>query len=204
VTVPSTNVNSAYYLVVTPAKSLSTVSSSTRYEAEYADLFGSATVTYGTNTGYSGTYFVQGYGTASSATTEFDVTAPANGFYTVNLRYSTPNASTLQIYLNGPALQTTSLTATANANTWASKSVNMFLTAGINRIAYGALSNGSSNGVAIDYIDVTPAAGTITNYQASSTVNTLGGGAVVQTGSGAPGGDGSWIHRSRSCKLPSI
>ena len=35
----------------------------------------------------------------------------------------------------------------------------MFLTAGINRIAYGALSNGLSNGVAIDYIDVTPAAG---------------------------------------------
>ena len=64
----------------------------------------------------------------------------------------------------------------------------MFLTAGINRIAYGALSNGLSNGVAIDYIDVTPAAGTITNYQASSTINTLGGGAVVQTGSGAPGG----------------
>ena len=189
VSVPSTKTTSAYYLIVTPAKSLSSVNSTTKYEAEYADLFGTATVNYGTNTGYSGTYFVSGYGTNSNAITEFDVTAATSGFYNIDLRYSSPNASGgLDLYLNGPLLETVSLSQTANANSWADATVPVFLTAGINRIAYGALSNGTSNGVALDYINVTPTTGTITTYEATSSANTLGGTAVAQTNSSAPGG----------------
>jgi len=189
VSVPNTKATSAYYLIVTPAKSLSSVNSTTKYEAEYADLFGAATVSYGTNTGYSGTYFVQGYGTNSSAITEFDVAAATSGFYNIDLRYSSPNGSTnLDLYLNSALLETVSLSGTANANTWADKTVSVFLLAGINRIAYGALSDGTSNGVALDYINVTPGSGTITTYEASSSQNTLGGTAVAQTNSSAPGG----------------
>jgi Carbohydrate binding module (family 6) len=189
ITVPVTNTqtNSAYYLIVTPAKSLSTVNSSTKHEAEYADLFGPATAAYGANTGYSGTYFVQGYGNNNGAITEFDVEAANSGFYNVDLRYAAPDGdSSLNLYLNGPLLETVSLNGTANANTWSDKTLTMFLTGGINRIAYG--SNGSSNGVQLDYINVTATSGTVTTYEAASSNNTLGGTAVRQNNSDAPGG----------------
>jgi len=149
-------------------------------------LFGAAIISYGTNTGYSGTYFVQGYGTNSSAITEFDVDAATSGFYNVDLSYSSANGTTiLDLYLNGPLLETVSLSGIANANTWTDKTVSVFLIAGINRIAYGAISNGTSNGVALDYINVTPGSGTITSYEVSSSQYTLGGTAVAQTNSSA-------------------
>jgi hypothetical protein len=187
VSIANTQTNSAYYVVVTPAKSLSNVNSITKYEAEYADLFGPATAEYGSNTGYSGTYFVQGYGNNNSAVTEFDVQAASSGFYNIDLRYSAPNgASSLNLYLNGPELETVSLNATANANTWADKTVTVFLTGGINRIAYG--SNGSSSGVQLDYVNVTSTSGTNTTYEATATANTVAGAAERETDSSAPGG----------------
>jgi Carbohydrate binding module (family 35)/Carbohydrate binding module (family 6) len=187
VAVPNTQTNSAYYLIVTPAKSTSSVNSSSRHEAEYADLFGPATVTYGSNTGYSGTYFVQGYGNNNGAITEFDVQAPSSGFYNLDLRYSAPNGnSSLNLYLNGPELETVSLPVTENANTWSDNTVTVYLTGGINRIAYG--SNGSSEGVQLDYLNVSSTSGTATTYEATSSSNTLGGTAVRQNNSSAPGG----------------
>ena len=51
---------SAYHMIVTPNKDLSTVGSSTRYQAEYANISGSAAITYGSTGGYSGTSFVEG------------------------------------------------------------------------------------------------------------------------------------------------
>jgi hypothetical protein len=187
VSVPNTQTNSAYYLVVTPAKSLSPANHADRYEAEYADLFGPATVEYGDNTGYSGTYFVQGYGKNNNAVTEFDVQAAGSGFYSIDLRYSSPeDTSSLSLYLNGPELETISLPATENANTWSDATVTIFLTAGINRIAYG--TNGSTNAVQLDYIDVNSTSGTSTTYEATSSANTLGGTAVDQSNSDAPGG----------------
>jgi hypothetical protein len=190
VSVANTQTNSAYYVVVTPAKSLSNVNSTTKYEAEYADLFGPATVEYGSNTGYSGTYFVQGYGNNNSAITEFDVQAnPSGGFggyYNLDLRYSAPDGnSSATLYLNGSDIETVDLPATENANTWSDATVTVFLLNGINRIAYG--SNGSSNGIQLDYLNVTAASGTTTQYEATATANTLGGTAVRQNNSDAPG-----------------
>src|SRR5690606_23201764 len=79
---------SAYHMIITPNKDLSAVNNPNRYEAEYANLAGTAAVTYGSNTGYSGTYFTEGYVNSSNASTQFYVTAANNGYYDVTLRYS--------------------------------------------------------------------------------------------------------------------
>ena len=187
VSVPNTKSTSAYYLVVTPAKSTSGVNSMTKYEAEYADLFGAATITYGGNTGYTGTYFVQGYGDNNGAVTEFDVQAPNAGFYNVDLRYSSPNGNTsLNLYVNGPQLETISLSGTKDGNTWTDKTITLYLIKGVNRIAYGA--NGSSAGVQLDSINASTTGGTVTTYEAAASNNTLGGTAVRENNSNAPGG----------------
>ena len=69
-TIPLTGLKgtSAYQVILTPDTERS-VATAGRYEAEYAALGGTAKVTYGTNTGYSGTYFVEGYGASSTAST---------------------------------------------------------------------------------------------------------------------------------------
>lgn len=189
VTVPNTNPTSAYLLIVTPAKSHSNVNNVNRYEAEYADLSGAATVTYGNATGYSGTYFVQGYGTDSNAHTEFDITAPANGFYNVDLRYSSPKGpKALRLCLNGPALETILLAATSDGNTWADATARIFLNQGINRITYSALANTKSDGVQLDYIDVTAVNQPFPTYEAAATGNTVSGNAARINDSSAPGG----------------
>lgn len=189
ISVPNTNATSAYFIIVTPAKSLSNVGTAGKYEAEYADLFGTAAVTYGSATGYSGTYFVQGYGTGSNTETEFDINAANSGFYNVNLRYSSPEGNkSLQIYLNGPALETISLPGTANGNTWSNVTTTMYLTQGINRIAYGAVADSGSEGIQLDYIQVSAESGTNTTYEATASANTVGGNAERETDSTAPGG----------------
>jgi hypothetical protein len=63
----------------------------------------------------------------------------------------------------------------------------MYSTQGINRISYGALSNSESDGVQLDYIQVSSGSGTTTLYEADSSQNNLGGTAADQTGNGAPG-----------------
>jgi hypothetical protein len=190
ITVQDAQTNSAYYLVVTPATSLSKVDKANRYEAEYAELSGNATVAYGDAKGYSGTSFVGGYGNDGNATSEFDVNAPTGGYYKVTLRYASPNdPGDLELKLNGASLRTIALAGTGSSSTWTDASARLFLTAGINRIAYRAIPGKTNNGLALDYIDVTPAEGDIVTYRASSNVNTLGGAASVRQDSNAPGGD---------------
>lgn len=58
----------------------------------------------------------------------------------------------------------------------------VFLTAGINRLEVGA------TGANVDYLDVSPATGTITAYEAESSANTLGGAARVAANTAASGG----------------
>jgi hypothetical protein len=130
---------------------------------------------------------VQGYVNNNGAVTEFDVQAPNAGFYNVDLRYSSPNGNTsLNLYVNGPQLETVSLAGTNNGNTWTDNTVTLYLIKGINRIAYGA--NSSSTGVQLDYINVASTSGTVTTYEAAASNNTLGGTAVRENNSNAPGG----------------
>lgn len=185
---------SAYEVIVTPNTDLTTVSSTTRYEAEYAKVAGSARVTYGTNTGYSGTYFSEGYGASNNASTQFVVTAPSNGYYDVGLRYSAgpytgaPVNRSIRLRLNGSDLTTVALPGTANWNTWNTVTTKVFLEAGINRIDVNAYTNDNVDAINVDYIDVTPTSGTINAYEAEAPGNTLAGAAVVASNTAASGG----------------
>jgi hypothetical protein len=196
ITVPVANMKalSAYQMIVTPNKDLGPANVANRYEAEYADLTGTANVTYSTNTGYSGTYFVEGYGGTANAGTKFAVTAANDGYYNVTLRYSAgpfggaPVNRSIRVMLNGSQLSDVALPGTANWNTWNSVTVKMFLTAGINRIELQAYTLDETDAANFDYIDVIPTTGTITGYEAEATANTLSGTAVVTNNTAASGG----------------
>ncbi|NEM91861.1 carbohydrate-binding protein [Galbitalea soli] len=184
---------SAYEIILTPNTATNSIVAN-RYEAEYASLTGTAKVTYGSNTGYSGTYFVEGYGASNNAGTNFVVNAPSDGYYNVALRYSAgpysgaPTNRTTRLVLNGTATQDVALPGTANWNTWNSVTTKLYLQAGINRIGYNAFTTDDSDAINIDYIDVAATTGQIASYEAESTANTLGGTAVVSSSTGASGG----------------
>ena len=196
VTVPLTGLkgSSAYQVVVTPNTDLSTVASASRYEAEYARTDGSARISYGTNTGYSGTYFVEGYGASTTASTKFVVSAPADGYYNLGLRYSAgpytgaPTDRSVRVRLNGADLTDLALPGTANWNTWNTVTRKVFLTAGINRVDVNAYATDDRDAVNLDYLDVAATTGTVTTYEAEATGNTLAGTAVITSDTAASGG----------------
>lgn len=195
-TVPLTGLkgSSAYLAIVTPDRDLTAAGPNSRYQAEYARLDGSARVTHGTNTGYSGTYFVEGYGASANASTKFVVTVPADGYYALGLRYSAgpysgaPANRTTRIRLNGQDLTDLALPGTADWNTWNTVTTKVFLPAGINRVDVDAFAADDRDAVNLDYLDVAATTGTIATYQAESAANTLGGAAVVVSDGAASGG----------------
>jgi hypothetical protein len=196
VTVPLTGLKgtSAYHVIVTPDTDLSTAGPASRYEAEYARTDGSARITYGGNTGYTGTYFVEGYGGSTTASTKFVVTAPADGYYTVGLRYSAgpysgaPADRSVRVRLNGADLTDLALPGTATWNTWNTVSRTVFLTAGINRIDVNAYAADDRDAVNLDHLDVSPGTGTVTTYEAEADGNVRSGTAVVTSDAAASGG----------------
>ncbi|MFF4253893.1 hypothetical protein ACFY1L_22075 [Streptomyces sp. NPDC001663] len=201
ITVPVANMaaSSAYQMIVTPDTDRTVADVPTRYEAEYADLSGSARVKYAAGTGYSGTSFVDGYAGSRDASTNFVVTAPDHGYHDVTLRYSagphrgTPAARTTRVTVNGSRLTDLSLSGTANWNTWRTRTVRMFLTQGINRINYGAYTRDDRDDIAVDSIDVTPStSGVIGSYEAENPANTLSGTAVTASDTAASGGE--YVH----------
>ncbi|WP_230860650.1 CBM35 domain-containing protein [Actinoplanes aureus] len=193
ITVPLSGLkgSSAYQMIVTPDTDRTTAA---RYEAEYAALGGTARVTYGSNTGYSGTYFTEGYGASTNAATKFVVTAANDGYYNVGLRYSAgpysgaPANRSARIALNGTTLTDLALPGTADWNTWNTATARVFLKAGINRIDVSAYATDDRDAINVDYLDVTPATGTITTYQAEASGNVLSGTAVAVNDSAAEGG----------------
>ena len=115
------------------------VATSGSYEAENATLSGGAVVANDHN-GYSGTGFVAGYtdGDKGIAATAFAVTTGAAGSTPVGLRYAngTGSTMTLSVYVNGSRTLETALPATADWNTWATRTENLPLRAGANTITY--------------------------------------------------------------------
>jgi hypothetical protein len=184
----------AYHMTITPDTALSLASNADRYEAEYADISGSAKITHGDHSGYSGTGFVEGYGSNDHASTAFVVTASNNGFYNVKLRYSAgpmhsaSSTRTIQMVLNGSLRKDVSVLSTADWNTWADAEISVFLTSGINRIAFTSLTHNDSSAIHIDCIEVMPASGAIDAYEAEAVGNTLGGTATVMNDPAASGG----------------
>ncbi len=195
ITVPLTGLKgqSAYQVIVTPDKDLSAASSS-RYEAEYAAITGTAKITYGSNTGYAGTSFTEGYGASSTASTNFVVTAPADGYYNLALRYSAgpytgaPANRSIRLRVNGTDLTDVTLPGTTDWNTWNTATSKVYLPAGINRIDYHAFASDDRDAVNLDHLGVTATTGTVTAYESESTGNTLSGTAVVVSDTAASGG----------------
>jgi len=195
-TVPLTGLrgSAAYHVIITPNKDLSAAGGASRYQAEYARLDGGARVTYGSNTGYSGTYFTEGYGASSTASTKFVVTVPSDGYYNVGLRYSAgpysgaPANRSIRLRLNGADLIDLALPGTADWNTWNTATTKVFLPAGISRLEANAYAGDDRDAVNLDYVDVAAASGTITSYEAEASGNTLSGTAVRGSNSGASGG----------------
>jgi hypothetical protein len=200
-TIPLTGLkgSSAYHIILTPDKDL-TAAVTSRHEAEYAALGGSARITYGTNTGYSGTYFTEGYGASSTASTKFVVTAPADGYYNLSLRYSAgpytgaPANRSIRLRVNGSDLTDVALPGTTNWNTWNTVTTKVYLPAGISRVEYNAYATDDRDAVNLDYLDLAATSGTVTAYEAESGANTRGGTAVVVADSAATGGSHvGWI-----------
>lgn len=195
-TIPLTGLkgSSAYHVILTPNTDLTVAGPSTRYQAEYARTEGSARVTYGTNTGYSGTYFVEGYGASTNASTKFVVTVPADGYYNLGLRYSAgpysgaPANRSVRVRLNGTDLTDLALAGTADWNTWNTVTAKVFLPAGISRVDVNAYAGDDRDAVNLDHLDVAATTGTVTTYQAEAGGNTLGGTAVVVSDAAASGG----------------
>ncbi|MFD0475102.1 CBM35 domain-containing protein [Nonomuraea thailandensis] len=196
VTIPLTGLrgSSAYQVILTPNTDLSATGPASRYQAEYARTDGSARITHGGNTGYSGTSFVQGYGGSTSASTKFVTTVPSDGYYTLALRYSAgpyagaPANRSIRLRLNGSDLTDLALSGTTDWNTWNTATIKAFLPAGISRLEVNAFAADDRDAVNIDYLDVAPTTGTITTYEAESSANTLAGTARVASNSGASGG----------------
>jgi hypothetical protein len=195
ITIPLTGLKgrSAYQIVLTPNTDLSAATSA-RYEAEYARIGGTARITYGSNTGYSGTYFVEGYGASTTASTKFVVSVPADGYYNLGLRYSAgpyagaPANRSVRLRLNGADLTDVALPGTADWNTWRTATTKVFLPAGVSRVDVDAYASDDRDAVNLDYLDVVATTGTITSYEAEAAGNTLSGTAVVVSDSAASGG----------------
>ena len=90
--------------------------------------------------------------------------------------------------LNGSPLADIPVPVTGEWNTWKETSLNIFLTAGINRIGVDGLSTEFGAVVHLDYLEVAPGSGVLDTYQAEAQDNTLTGTVVVQNDELASGG----------------
>ncbi|MFI5792484.1 PQQ-dependent sugar dehydrogenase [Streptomyces sp. NPDC051677] len=130
----------------------------TDYQAEDATVSQGAVAT--NHTGYTGTGFVD-YTNIQGSYVEFTVSAAAAGTSSVTLRYAngTSTDRPLDISVDGTVVASgVSFPATADWNTWATKSVNVQLGAGSHRIrATATTANGGPN---LDRLSVAAAADT--------------------------------------------
>ena len=165
------------------------------YQAESATLSGGA-VRATDHTGSTGTGFVGGYTDANrgTASTAFSVPAATAGTYSVALRYAngTTAGMTLTLAVDGATRQI-GLPATADWDSWGTRTDAVTLSAGTHTLAY-RFGSGDSGNVNLDAITVTPPgapppAGTLEAESAE-----LAGGTRVETdhagytGSGFVGG----------------
>ncbi len=183
----------AYQMVITPNNALIAASNNmNHYEAEYADLSGSAKV-QSKHTGYSGTSYVSGYENSKNALTKFVVYADQDGYYNVGLKYSAGQVSKaednriVKMSVNQSITTDLILSGTSDWDTWNQVNTKVFLHAGINIIEYKAHSNDNSDAIYVDFIEVSPSKYSINSYEAEATENTLSGNAVIEGVNNASG-----------------
>jgi hypothetical protein len=165
----------AYQIILSPLKTVAPAHPLT-YLAEYADLSGDTIINYGDSPHVE---------SRSGGRITFIVTAPRNGFYTLKLTLANESVAgaftgeSLQLILNGFSLTDVSLSKVSNPG------LNVFLTAGINQIAFEAITD-----VAIPLLalEIAPGNGIVDVYEAVSAQHTLGGTAIVIDDPTASGG----------------
>lgn len=195
VSIPVKNMvdTTAYQMIITPEQGQPPAASPHRYEAQYADLSGSARINYG-SPGSPHAGFVEGYAGSSDASTSFVITALDNGYHDIRLTYAAgpgeglPAEQVLSLILNGVKCSDLILPAAAGWNTWAEKTIRAFLPAGINRIAFDACSGDNRGKVRISCIEVARADGPVQVYEAEAAENTLAGTASIVDDPAASGG----------------
>jgi hypothetical protein len=189
--IPVNVVNTAaYQVILTPFKARHLPTNPHYYPAEYADLSGSASINYASPT--VGAY-VNGYNSSSACTT-FVVTAQKNSFYEIKLNYaagpinSKYTVRTIRLALNGSQLADVSIPATADWDAWADWRINLFLTTGINQIAFEVFTGNGWDAIHLRSIELTPGSGWTCSYEAEATQNTLRGTAAIMDDPAASGG----------------
>jgi hypothetical protein len=174
-TLENTVSTAAYQVILSPVKNGVSAHPLTHLAA-YADLSGNAIISY---------VDFPSVELRAGGRVTFIVTAPENGFYTLKLTWadeSTTSAFTdrsLQLILNGVSLIDVSLPGVANPG------LNVFLTAGINQIAFETVTDATIRLLALE---ITPGSGVVDVYEAESAQNTLGGTAIVVDAPTASGG----------------
>lgn len=186
--------DSAYYAVIAPATSQGKVSNST-VEAEYARRNGTAKVTYGNASGYSGTGYVEG--ADATASSDFFVDSKKNGYNEVMLRYSAPKADgqnakrtvTLKINPNENSARndaqelTLQLPETKDANAWQTAKVRIYMPLGLNQIT---VEGYGTQGMLIDSVSTASADdSSVTRYEAEDSSNTFNGSAKASADNNA-------------------
>lgn len=186
--------DSAYYAVIAPATSQGKISNST-VEAEYARRNGTAKVTYGNASGYSGTGYVEG--ADATASSDFFVDSKKNGYNEVMLRYSAPKADgqnakrtvTLKINPNENSARndaqelTLQLPETKDANTWQTAKVRIYMPLGLNQIT---VEGYGTQGMLIDSVSTASADdSSVTRYEAEDSSNTFNGSAKASADNNA-------------------
>ncbi|MEU2896466.1 family 16 glycoside hydrolase [Streptomyces sp. NPDC001273] len=126
------------------------------YEAEEASLTGAAGIDTD-HRGYSGSGFVDRYGTQGAATT-FDVEVDRSGTYDLGLRYSNGpdpfrGTKSLSVYVNGKKVRQTGFRSTGDWDTWSTQTEALRLRAGHNTVAY-RYDEGDTGHVNLDLLSV--------------------------------------------------
>jgi hypothetical protein len=117
------------------------------------------------------------------------VTAPDNGYYQIQLLcQSLPEARTIRLLLNEADLAEFPGPAGTGGDPRVQVVCTVFLTAGINRIAIKPTSAVAPERIDMALVDVTPASGPISIYEAEAPGNTLAGMAAVMEDPAASGG----------------
>ncbi|WNG20797.1 carbohydrate-binding protein [Cystobacter fuscus] len=118
------------------------------YEAESAALSGGAVIATD-HTGYSGTGFVGGFtdGNKGNAAAQFTVSISTAGNFDATLRYAngTGSAQTLSLYVDGVKVKQLSLGATANWDSWGTRTDTLSLGVGTHTLRYKFDTTDSGN-----------------------------------------------------------
>ncbi|MFJ3553111.1 family 16 glycoside hydrolase [Streptomyces sp. NPDC090114] len=141
------------------------------YEAEEASLTGAAGI-HTDHRAYSGSGFVDRYGT-QGATTTFDVKVRRSGTYDVGLRYSNgPNpfqgTKSLSLYVNGEKVKQAEFRSTGDWDTWSTQTEALRLRAGHNSIAY-RYDEGDTGHVNLDLLSVDRHGGAVELFDGDGT-----------------------------------